>query len=74
MLFDASGGVSAVILKPKGFISFYWNTAWWIQTTPSNAMPELTTSGDISAPTINPHKTYKVHVQNARLVISIEQK
>ena len=49
MVFDSLTVVSAVILKSKGTISLYWGGAFWIQTVPSNAMPELTTSGNISS-------------------------
>jgi hypothetical protein len=47
MLFDSASLVSAVILQTKGVISIYWGGAFWIQTVPSNAMSELTTTGDI---------------------------
>jgi hypothetical protein len=47
MLFDSTSLVSAVILQTKGVISIYWGGAFWIQTGPSNAMSELTTTGDI---------------------------
>jgi hypothetical protein len=48
MLFDSLTTTTGVILKTKETISLYWNSAFWIQTVPSNAMPELNTS------TINP--------------------
>jgi len=50
LLFDSLSetGITAVILKSKGTISFYWGGTYWIQTVPSNAMPELTTSGNIT--------------------------
>jgi hypothetical protein len=49
MVFDSLTVVSAVILKSKGTITLYWGGAFWIQTVPSNTMPELTTSGNISS-------------------------
>ena len=49
MLFDSLTTTTGVILKSKGTISFYWGSAFWIQTTVSNAMPELTTSGNITS-------------------------
>jgi hypothetical protein len=48
MLFDSLTTATGVILKTKGTISFYWAGAFWVQTSVSNAMPELTTSGNIT--------------------------
>ena len=51
MLFDSTSLVSAVMLQTKGVISIYWGGAFWIQTVPSNAMSELTATGDIKTTT-----------------------
>ena len=48
MLFDSLTTTTGVMLKSKETISLYWGSAFWIQTVPSNALPELNTS------TINP--------------------
>jgi len=53
MLFDSIATSSAVVLKTKGVISLYWGSAFWMQTVPYNILPDLTTSGFISTPTIN---------------------
>jgi hypothetical protein len=53
MLFDSIATSSAVVLKSKGVISLYWGSAFWMQTVPYNILPDLTTSGFISTPTLN---------------------
>ena len=51
MLFDSIATASAVVLKSKGVISLYWGSAFWMQTVPSDALTDLTTSSFISAGT-----------------------